>query len=274
VTLVTCHQTNALLDHVVLVCTKIDERDAVVAQTGLSVLMAWLDRSFEKMARDAGAKRIEVSDWIDKAALETAGFFESFPAEKLVDMQKSTARTPAVCYQCYPRLSGHELDDLGLWNCAAECGRNEDQRGIGRFQTFHMREIVLVGSARRVRDAREAWMSKIIHFAQSLGLNAALQPAADCFFAARETRGRKLLQQVKELKFELQVSAEGPCAGMAIASFNLHETFFAHRFDLKLSNGSEAYSGCVAFGLERWVLALVQQLGPDRAFALAGETDA
>jgi hypothetical protein len=112
-------------------------------------------------------------------------------------------------------------------------------------------------------------MSKISQFAQSLGLNVELHPAADCFFATEETRARKLLQQVKGLKFELRVS-DGPCSGLAIASFNLHETFFARRFGLNLRSGSEVYSGCIAFGLERWALALVQQAGLDRAFALAG----
>jgi hypothetical protein len=221
------------------------------------------------MALEAGAKEIEVSDRIERSILERAGFFESFSAEKLVDGSDFGARTPAVCYQCYSHLSGHELDGLGLWTCAAECGRNEDQEEIGRFQIFHMREIVVVGSARRVRDEREAWISKISHFARSLGLNVVLQPAADCFFATEETRGRKLLQQLKGLKFELRVSGDGRCAGLALASFNLHETFFARRFGLQLHDGSEAYSGCIAFGLERWALALVQQLGPDRAFALA-----
>ena len=75
---------------------------------------------------------------------------------------------------------------------------------------------------------------------------------------------------MKGLKFELRVSSDGPCAGLAIASFNLHETFFARRFGLQLRTGSEAYTGCIAMGLERWALALIQKQGPDRAFAHAG----
>lgn len=253
-----------------LVCPGIDAGDFVVVQAGLAALTAWLDESFKRMALEAGAKEIEASDRIERSILERAGFFESFSAEKLVDGNDFGARSPAICYQCYPHLSGYELDDLGLWTCAAECGRNEDQEEIGRFRIFHMREIVVVGSARRVRDEREAWISKISHFAQSLGLNVALHHAADCFFATEESRGRRLLQQVKGLKFELQVAADGPCAGLAIASFNLHETFFARRFGLQLRSGSDAYSGCIAFGLERWALALAHQLGPSQAFALAG----
>ena len=267
---VACNETSELIDQLAGLCPGIDSHDSVAVQPKVTALTAWLDESFGKMAVVAGAKRIQVSDRIEKSILEKAGFFESFSAEKLVDGNDSDARTPAVCYQCYPHLARRELDELGLWTCVAECGRNEDQLGIGRFRIFHMREIVLVGSGQRVHDEREVWMSKISRFAQSLGLDAALQPATDCFFAAAETRGRRLLQQVKGLKFELRISGDGPCAGLAIASFNLHETFFARRFGLKLHSGSEAYSGCIAFGLERWALALIQKLGLDRACALAG----
>jgi len=268
VTIAACDHASELVGQIPLVCPGIAPSDSLSVQAG--ALVAWLDESFEKMARVAGAKQIAVSDRIEKSILERAGFFESFSTEKLVDTHDSDAQTPAACYQCYPHIAGQEVDDLGLWTCAAECGRNEDQPGIGRFRIFHMREIVLIGSAQRVQDQREAWMSKISQLAKSLGLTVELQRAGDCFFATEETRGRRLLQQVKGLKFELRVKSDGPCAGLAIASFNLHETFFARRFGLKLRTGSEAYTGCIAMGLERWALALIQKLGPDRAFALAG----
>jgi hypothetical protein len=95
-----------------------------------------------------------------------------------------------------------------------------------------------------------------------------LDLASDPFFGTSGTRGRKLVQQLKELKFEMQVRIGRPVARLAIASFNLHERFFAERFGLHFQDGAEAYTGCVAFGLERWALALGAELGPFRAFEL------
>jgi hypothetical protein len=64
------------------------------------------------------------------------------------------------------------------------------------------------------------------------------------------------------------MDAEG--TQLAISSFNLHETFFSRRFGFSLEDGTDAYSGCVAFGLERWALALAVTLGPNEAFRLVG----
>jgi hypothetical protein len=261
----------ALAEQLVHARPEIEIKDPAALQGELSALVRWLDHVFEGMALEAGAERIDASDRIEQSILERAGFFESFPAETLVDLHDRRAQTPAVCYQCYPRLSERALDHLGLWTCAARCGRNEKHPGIGRFRTFSMREIVLLGSAQQVRDERARWMEKISDFARSLEINVELRSAADCFFATEESRGRRLLQQVKGLKFELQASGDVLGSGMAIASFNLHETFFARRFRLKLRDGADAYSGCIAFGLERWTLAIALQLGPKRAFALAKE---
>jgi hypothetical protein len=43
---------------------------------------------------------------------------------------------------------------------------------------------------------------------------------------------------------------------LAIASVNFHRNFFGERCDIRLPDGSAAFTGCVAFGLERWLSAL------------------
>jgi hypothetical protein len=131
-----------------------------------------------------------------------------------------------------------------------------------------MREIVFVGSAAWVREQRQEWMDRIRTFAKSLHLAVQLDPASDSFFAGGEARGRKLLQQIKGLKFELRAQMDAKGTLLASSSFNLHETFFSRRFEFYLADGMDAHSGCVAFGLERWVLALALTLGPNQAFRL------
>ena len=107
--------------------------------------------------------------------------------------------------------------------------------------------------------------ARISGCAASLGLDGSLEPATDPFFGA-SGRGKRLLQQVKGLKYELRLAAGRD--SLPVASFNLHETFFGERFAMTLSDGTDAHSACVAFGLERWVLAFLEQHGSEAADAL------
>jgi hypothetical protein len=56
-----------------------------------------------------------------------------------------------------------------------------------------------------------------------------------------------------------------------VASFNRHETFFSSRFGFEMTGGRAAHSGCVAFGLERWVLAWLARHGAAAAVTLVGD---
>ena len=50
---------------------------------------------------------------------------------------------------------------------------------------------------------------------------------------------------------------------MAVGSFNYHEDFFGDRFGIQTADGSRVHTGCIAFGLERFVHAVLLQLGVD-----------
>jgi hypothetical protein len=83
--------------------------------------------------------------------------------------------------------------------------------------------------------------------------------ASDPFFAPT-SRGRAALQRIKGLKHELALQFPDG-RSLAIASFNDHESFFGEAFDIKLPSGDHASSGCVAFGIERWLLAVLATHG-------------
>jgi hypothetical protein len=136
---------------------------------------------------------------------------------------------------------------------------------------FTMREIVFLGSAEFVQRQREGWMAKTARFASGLDLDAGLAPANDPFFGAGN-RGKKLLQHLKQLKYELSVPLHSG-GSMPIASFNLHERFFTNRFQISLATGEPAHSGCVAFGLERWCMALLARGAAPAALARVEEHD-
>jgi seryl-tRNA synthetase len=73
-----------------------------------------------------------------------------------------------------------------------------------------------------------------------------------------------LLQQLKGLKTEMLLDV-GDGRTVAASSFNDHQQFFGECFDIRLQNDEPASTGCVAFGLERWILAFMVTHGPDRA---------
>ena len=120
-----------------------------------------------------------------------------------------------------------------------------------------------VGSAADVEELRAWGTQRTAQLATSLGLTHEIAPASDPFYAPT-ARGRMLLQRVKGLKTELLLDI-GAGRTIAAASFNDHERFFGECFDIRLSSGDHASSGCVAFGLERWLLAFMVAHGPDPA---------
>jgi len=46
---------------------------------------------------------------------------------------------------------------------------------------------------------------------------------------------------------------------VAIGSLNFHRNFFGERCRITADDGQPAYTGCVAFGLERWMHALLDR---------------
>ena len=134
-----------------------------------------------------------------------------------------------------------------------------------------MREVVFFGSAGFIREQRDAWKQRIFDLSVRLGLTAEVVAASDPFFGS-ETRGKRLLQQVKELKYELRVQRSSG-KDMPLASFNLHERFFTSKFDIAIKSGDPLPSGCVAFGLERWCIAMIEKHGAQEALRLVENVD-
>jgi seryl-tRNA synthetase len=216
------------------------------------------------------------------AVLERAQYFASFPqwltlASHLTDdvatlervarsgaPARSAARAaspaaaalpPAVCYHVYAALAGTRLRARHVVTAQGCCWRHEGERfaPLERGWAFTMREIVCLGSAADCAAFRERGVEMARSLAAALDLEAWIEVAEDPFFAPT-ARGRALLQRVKGLKYELRLPT-GDGESMAAASFNLHEQFFGDAFDIRLPNGEPAHSACVAFGLERWLLA-------------------
>jgi seryl-tRNA synthetase len=235
-------------------------------------VLRWIDAGLEAMAAKAGAAAIHLPALIDREILERAEYFEAFgESATRVDasMSQEHCLVPALCYHLYARLAGRRLESPLLVTTVGRCYRNEPAAvsSLTRLWEFTMREVIFIGTETWVTDERRRWVTRVTEFATSIGLAGALEVATDPFFAG-PSRGRKLIQQLKELKYELRADVGPTEPGVAIASMNLHEAFFGSRFGLTTGDGCTASSGCVAFGLERWTLALIAQLGVERAASL------
>jgi seryl-tRNA synthetase len=232
-------------------------------------LCRWFDVQFLGMAHDACATEYRFPSVLAHATLHRAGYFDAFPGAATALAAGAYWMPPAVCYHAYEMLAERRIESPLRLTAAQTCFRESDRSGgaAGRLWEFTMREVIFIGPAEWVAAERDVWTSRIAEFASRLHLTGSVVPATDAFFGP-VGRGKQLLQQVKGLKQELRLDIGAET--MAVASFNLHETFFGRRFGIALGDGTDAHSGCVAFGLERWVLALMQQRGPEAAAALSG----
>jgi len=251
-------------------------------------LMERIAFSLAELANEETADEWSVPSGISFATLERAQYFASFPqwltaASHLSDdssvleaiagsdspgslacaamQQPDAALSPAVCYHTYERLAGQSVSTPTLMTAEGVCWRHEGDRlaPLERGWAFRMREVVCIGTPAEVEGFRQRWMARAAAFAESLGLTVETVQATDPFFAPT-ARGKAVLQRMKALKHELVVRFPDG-RSLAIASFNNHERFFGESFDITLKSGEAAASGCVAFGIERWLLAVLAANG-------------
>lgn len=252
-----------------------------------------LYRSIEGRMAELAASRTE-AEWkvpagISLEALARADYFASFPqwltaaghlsddpavlesiaraeepavAARAAVTPTGTALAPAVCYHAYAALADREIGSPTALTAQETCWRHEGElRPLERGWAFTMREIVCLGAHEDVEALRSWGMERALSLATALGLDPRVEAASDPFFAPTG-RGKMLVQRVKELKHELLLPVSGE-RRIAAASFNHHETFFGDAFGIRLEDGSPAASGCVAFGIERWLLAFLVAHGPE-----------
>jgi seryl-tRNA synthetase len=244
--------------------------------------------SLAELANEETSDEWSVPSGISFATLERAQYFASFPqwltaASHLSDdssvlegiagsdspgstargamQQPDAALSPAVCYHTYERLARHRVSSPTLMTAEGVCWRHEGDRlaQLERGWAFRMREIVCLGTLVEVEEFRQRWMLRATAFGESLGLTVETVQATDPFFAPT-ARGKAVLQRLKALKHELIVRFPDG-RSLAIASFNNHERFFGESFEISLESGEAAASGCVAFGIERWLLAVLAANG-------------
>jgi seryl-tRNA synthetase len=216
---------------------------------------------------------------MSRAVIERAEYPEAFPhllgtvhalaadtpaADDSTRVATDVVLAPAVCYSVYAGLADQVIDAPREFDAAGYCYRHEATSEVGRFRSFRMREFITVAGAQAAWEWRDAWLARTEVFFTRLGLNCAVVPASDPFFGpgSRFMRSSQLQQS---LKFEFVVPVHGADPGTAIASANCHKDHLGERFAIGYAGEGPAHSACMAFGLERTVLALIHAHGDDLA---------
>jgi seryl-tRNA synthetase len=164
--------------------------------------------------------------------------------------------TPAACYPVYVHLQERVLDAVTYVSTRGTCFRRESHYApFARQWAFSMREIVCLGTRDEVVAFVERARASIDMVTAAIDLPVAWQDATDSFFAAppnSRQRVRRLAPTKREIVFD---------GRLALGSVNMHGRRFGEAFHIT-RECRPAFSACVAFGLERWMLAVLECFGP------------
>ncbi|MGO9133937.1 MAG: amino acid--[acyl-carrier-protein] ligase [Methylovirgula sp.] len=170
--------------------------------------------------------------------------------------------SPAACYPIYPIAAQQGAVPANglIFDVAADCFRHEPSRDLDRLQSFRMREFVRIGTGDQIAAFREEWIGRAERLANDLLLPFEIERASDPFFG--RTGQLMAASQIEQaLKFELLIPIRRDASPTACMSFNYHRDHFGKTWDLHDAAGATMHSGCVAFGIDRLVLALFSTHG-------------
>ena len=165
--------------------------------------------------------------------------------------------TPAACYHFYATFRGQTLARPLYVTTRATCFRREAYYApLARQWSFSMREIVCLGSADEVKAFLETSRRKLEASLETLGLPVSWEVATDPFFKPQQNP-KHLAQRLDPVKTEMVFGGS-----LAIGSLNFHRNTFGEAFEIR-REAKEAFSGCAAFGVERWMRAFLARFGPE-----------
>ncbi|EFM09699.1 tRNA synthetase class II (G H P and S) [Paenibacillus curdlanolyticus YK9] len=169
---------------------------------------------------------------------------------------------PCICYHVYEELSGQQVSGVHLYTAEGRCFRHEAEWRLNAFRRneFSMREIVMVGTSADITEIRQRIIDDVWELFVKLGLNGTVQTANDPFFTT-DGLDKLVFQLMSSAKYEL--IAQCGTISSAISSFNHSGDVIAKKFQITGPDGEAAHSGCVGFGIDRWIQALAHRYGDD-----------
>lgn len=245
-----------------------------------------IDRLFSHWAAQFGAEEQQYSPLVSVAQLHKLEYFKSFPHQAIFPVSlspenanlsafaddpvspdghlqlKETApidqcMAPAACFPIYMSMAGQNLPATLIVTLRSLCFRKEESiTPLARQTSFTMREVVCVGAQNEVLNFLDRFKKIVEKFFVQWSLPVHLERATDPFFNAPENR-KYIMQKIAPLKHEMVFDGH-----LAIGSINYHQNSFGETFDITYQ-GSPVFSGCVAFGIERWLFAFLDHFGTE-----------
>lgn len=173
---------------------------------------------------------------------------------------------PSTCYHCYEGLQNEVLEGDGVVVTAiSKCHRFESKNhaDFGRLLDFSMREIIFVGKPEFVRENRLRSIEYIKELAAEWNVDSFMEIANDPFFT-NDFQVKASFQRNQEMKYELRLTIPYQDKSIACSSVNFASNTFGNAFNIKMGK-RPAVTGCVGFGIERWVFAFLAQYGLDES---------
>lgn len=268
-----------------------------VALSGVPLkLFQYFDRVFEGFGKPWDAAPVRTPTLITTDVLSKCDYFRSFPQNvtfathlredtrvidsfrarhqhlddvddhALADMDRPEAcLSPAVCYHVYNLFKDKTIAAAPLvFGICGKCFRFESTNisDLRRLWDFTMREVVFIGGRDEVLQEREKSIGMMSEFLESHHLAGEIRTASDPFFVAPDAVSKTYFQLSSDSKFEVSLMLPDD-ERTAVGSHNYHSDFFGRVFNTNVEGAGPMHSVCVAFGLERWVYAFLQQHGSD-----------
>ncbi|WP_342474049.1 aminoacyl--tRNA ligase-related protein [Bacillus sp. FSL W8-1141] len=170
---------------------------------------------------------------------------------------------PCICYHCYEEWEGKTYTDNQMMTAAGQCFRHEISWKVDPLRKieFSMREIVFIGHQEFINETRKALLENTWECFHQLGLSGKVTTANDPFFFYDDI-DKANYQLMANSKYELVAVTEKK--DVSIASFNDCGEMLCERFHISGEDGLPLYSGCAAFGIDRWVQVFLQTYGRNR----------
>lgn len=234
-----------------------------------------VDNHYKGLAVELGAVEYHIPALIHKNILEKCGYFSSFPQHLTLasyiqtDYHNNVASsktvekeyigcgdyylTPAACLHIYPMLEGKTIDSK-IITTRARVYRYENNQfdGLTRLWDFTVREIIFIGNRNYVHNMLEQMKQKTLDMTKNIKLSCNISLATDNFYPTKRNNVKEKIQKSNSMKYELITSINN--RETAIASFNYHDTHFSKAFNFH--DQGNIVTGCVGYGLERWVSAI------------------
>jgi seryl-tRNA synthetase len=168
--------------------------------------------------------------------------------------------TPSACYHFYILLQNQRIDATRHLTTRATCFRREAAyTPLERQWAFGMRELVCIGTEADVTGFLSQMRERVDAFCKRVDLPVRWDKATDPFFNPAQNP-KYIAQKLSPIKSEIIFGK-----GLAIGSVNYHRTYFGETFGMTLPSGEPAFSGCIGFGLDRWVYAWKERFGANES---------